>query len=226
MWEALDRASARLVCAAEGLDTATGDHELIFSIKAAIARDQWKRIRANSERARRSAVERGVHVGQCPAGYSRPQKGLPLTPNEFAPKVREAFEARASGASWSETAKCLEGVPTSRGSTVWSLKATSKLIASPTYLGVARSGEFRNEKAHEAIVGRGLWEKANAQGREGHPPPHPGTGAPAALAGVVRCGTCRHAMTRNWSERNGRKSSSSISAGTPGYVPRAGLDRA
>jgi DNA invertase Pin-like site-specific DNA recombinase len=47
VWEALDQASARLVTAAEGLDTATGDQELLFSIKAAIARDQWKRHRAN-----------------------------------------------------------------------------------------------------------------------------------------------------------------------------------
>ena len=56
VWEALDKARARLVAAAEGLDTATGDHELLFSIKAAIAREQWKRFRANWANARRNAV--------------------------------------------------------------------------------------------------------------------------------------------------------------------------
>lgn len=35
VWEALERAGARLVCTAEGLDTATGDHEMLFTIKAA-----------------------------------------------------------------------------------------------------------------------------------------------------------------------------------------------
>ena len=50
VWEALDRAGARLVCAAEGLDTASGDQEMLFTIKAAIARDQWKRYRANWRR--------------------------------------------------------------------------------------------------------------------------------------------------------------------------------
>jgi DNA invertase Pin-like site-specific DNA recombinase len=40
VWEALEQAGARLVCAAEGLDTATGDQELTFTIKAAIAREQ------------------------------------------------------------------------------------------------------------------------------------------------------------------------------------------
>ncbi|MDQ3425386.1 MAG: recombinase family protein, partial [Actinomycetota bacterium] len=56
VWEALEHAGARLVCAAEGLDTATGDHEMLFAIKAAIAREQWKRYRANWERSQRSAT--------------------------------------------------------------------------------------------------------------------------------------------------------------------------
>jgi DNA invertase Pin-like site-specific DNA recombinase len=35
VWEALDKAGARLVCAAEGLDTATGDHGgAVFSAQA------------------------------------------------------------------------------------------------------------------------------------------------------------------------------------------------
>ena len=45
VWEALEKAGARLVCAAEGFDTAAGDHELTFSIKAAIAREQWSKGR-------------------------------------------------------------------------------------------------------------------------------------------------------------------------------------
>ena len=69
VWEALGRAGARLVCAAEGLDTATGDHEMLFTIKAAIAREQWKRYRASWERAKRNAVARGVPSGRAPIGY-------------------------------------------------------------------------------------------------------------------------------------------------------------
>ena len=68
VWEALEKAGARLVVANEGLDTASGDHEMIFSIKAAIARDQWKRHRANWERARRASVERKVFPGRTPIG--------------------------------------------------------------------------------------------------------------------------------------------------------------
>ena len=71
VWEALERAGARLVCANEGLDTATGDHEMLFTIKAAIAREQWKRYRANSGRSQRSAHERGIPNGRPPLGYRK-----------------------------------------------------------------------------------------------------------------------------------------------------------
>ncbi len=38
VWDALQKAGARLVVVAEGLDTATGDQELNFAIRAALAR--------------------------------------------------------------------------------------------------------------------------------------------------------------------------------------------
>jgi DNA invertase Pin-like site-specific DNA recombinase len=87
------------VCAAESLDTAAGDQELTFSIKAAIARDQWKRHRANWERARRGAVEAGVFPGPTPIGYKRGKDGC-LEPHPTqAAKVRDAFELRATGSA-------------------------------------------------------------------------------------------------------------------------------
>jgi DNA invertase Pin-like site-specific DNA recombinase len=76
VWEALEQAGVRLVCV-DGIDTATGDHEMLFQIKAAIAREQWKRDRANWERARRNAIDRGVFTGLAPVGY-RARKNRPL----------------------------------------------------------------------------------------------------------------------------------------------------
>jgi DNA invertase Pin-like site-specific DNA recombinase len=102
VWEALERAGARLVCAAEGLDTASGDHEMLFTIKAAIAREQWKRYRANWERARRSSIENGVPTGKAATGYRKHKGGrLEVVPRE-ARKVEQAFELRAQGVPFSE----------------------------------------------------------------------------------------------------------------------------
>ena len=86
VWDALDKANARLVCAAEGLDTARGsdDDEMTFSVKAALARLQWKRHRRNWANARRSAVEYGIHPSaRVPIGYSR---------NEQEPRVLSSAE--------------------------------------------------------------------------------------------------------------------------------------
>lgn len=71
VWEALDKAGARLVAANEGLDTASGDHEMLFMIKAAIARDQWKRHRANWEGARQNAIELRACPGRIPGQVLR-----------------------------------------------------------------------------------------------------------------------------------------------------------
>ena len=96
VWQALEQAGVRFVAVGDGIDTATGDHELLFSIKAAIARDQWKRYRANWINARRNAIERGVHPSTYVAvGYRR---------NQVDPRVTGA--ARATFDSGAALGRC------------------------------------------------------------------------------------------------------------------------
>jgi DNA invertase Pin-like site-specific DNA recombinase len=102
VWEALEQAEARLVCAAEGLDTATGDHELDLSIKAAIARHNWKRYRANFKSAQDNAHERGIANGRLPLGHRKdPKTRRPVVDKLGAAKVREMAERRITGESLS-----------------------------------------------------------------------------------------------------------------------------
>jgi DNA invertase Pin-like site-specific DNA recombinase len=179
VWEALEAAEARLVCAAEGLDTATGDHELSFSIKAAIARDQWKRHRANWERARRNAIERDVFPGRTPVGYrKRRRRPLEVDPRE-ARKVQQAFELRASGVPFSAIGRRFG----------WSHSTTRQILANEVYLGVIRHGAFRKEDAHPAIVSRELFDAANAA-RTFQPVPPGDTTRDRLLPGIARCGGC------------------------------------
>lgn len=217
VWQALEHAEARLVCAGEGLDTATGDHEMLFSIKAAIAREQWKRHRANWEAARRNAVERGVHVtSTLPAGYDRDPETGKLVPNEHAPTVTEAFERRARGASWTEVAKFLTdaGVRTShkgrkhRGGNgtdndgTWTAKSALKVLSNRVYLGESRSGEFINKDAHPALVTPGLW--ARVQGRKQKGDFAKTDTDRALLAGLARCATCGGPLIKDSTRRNGK----------------------
>jgi site-specific DNA recombinase len=215
VWEALQAAGCRLVCVGDGIDTATGDHELIFTIKAAIARDQWKRHRANWQKARRNAIERGVHIGVAPAGYSTRTDGT-LEPNEHAPVIRRAFELRAAGASWTQVAAHLTdaGVATSwdgrerNGKKIdgkaWGLRAAATLLQNDVYLGGVHSGEFVKEDAHEPIVSRALF--ASVQAKKETRASTLGERQPRLLAGLVYCASCGGRMTTDWLKRpDGRR---------------------
>ena len=181
VWEALEAAGVRLVCAAEGLDTATGDHEITFTIKAAVAREQWKRHRANWERARRNSIDRGVFPGTTPVGYSY-EKGSnrPLeVDSREAKKVVEAFELRASGMPFSVIARRFG----------WGNSATRHVLANEAYLGVVRHGGFRRENAHEPIVSRELFDAVQAA-RTVQPTPPGDTTRDRLLVGLARCKGC------------------------------------
>jgi DNA invertase Pin-like site-specific DNA recombinase len=181
VWEALDRAGARLVAAAEGLDTATGDQEMLFTIKAAIARDQWKRHRRNWEDARRNAIAAGVFTGRCPLGYRATpgsRKPLKVVPREAA-KVQAAFVARASGEPLSKIAKRFG----------WSHSTCRQMLACETYLGIVRHGEFVNEAAHEPIVSRELWDAVQSS-RTTEPVAAGETTRDRLLIGTARCSGC------------------------------------
>jgi DNA invertase Pin-like site-specific DNA recombinase len=183
VWEALERAGARLVCAAEGLDTATGDHEMLFSIKAAIAREQWKRFRANWQRAKLNAAEQGIASGKPPTGYHKPRgEGFKVDPRQ-APKVLEAFELRAAGLPFSEIARRFG----------WAHSTCRQILANEAYLGVLRQGDFRKLDAHDAIVPRDLFERVQAS-RTSRPVPPGETTADRILLGIARCAGCRHTL--------------------------------
>jgi DNA invertase Pin-like site-specific DNA recombinase len=183
VWEALEHAGARLVCAAEGLDTATGDHEMLFTIKAAIAREQWKRYRANWQRAQRSANERGVPNGRAPVGY-RKRRGQPLEVDKRqAAKVIDAFERRATGEPFASIGR----------RNGWSHSTTRQIIANDVYLGRVRCGGLATEHAHEAIVSRDLFDAANAA-RTKQPVPPGDTTRDRILLGIARCAGCGHTL--------------------------------
>ena len=161
------------------MDTATGDHELQFSIKAAIAREQWKRFRANFERTRRSAIERGVfpaaHLSAtAPAAASR-SRSSPAKP----PRCRRAFELRVQGVP-------LAAIGRRFG---WSHSTARQILANEAYLGVIRHGGFRNENAHDAIVSRDLFDAANAARTVQAAPPGETT-RDRLLVGLARCQGC------------------------------------
>jgi DNA invertase Pin-like site-specific DNA recombinase len=203
VWEALDRIGARLVCANEGLDTATGDHELTFSIKAAVARDQWKRYRANWERAKRSAIDSGIHFSaQVPVGYVRDAETRRLVPSPASAKaIKRAFGARAAGASYGEVADLLDRLLPREGGGLWTRQTVDKMLRNTCYRGEARQGDVVNPSAHKPLVDEATW--LMAQPRRS-PERKVGERSGALLSGgLLRCGSCGRPMSRTTSRTYG-----------------------
>jgi DNA invertase Pin-like site-specific DNA recombinase len=183
VWESLEKAGARLVAAAEGLDSAAGDQELLFTIKAAIAREAWKRYRSNWARAQRNATERGVPNGRAPVGY-RKSKGNALTVDKRnAAKVVDAFERRAGGEPFASIGR-------RHG---WGHSTTRQIVENDVYLGIVRCGNLVREKAHVPIVSRDLFEAANAAHTTRHVPPGDTT-RDRLLIGLAHCMGCGHTL--------------------------------
>jgi DNA invertase Pin-like site-specific DNA recombinase len=217
VWQALERAGVRFVAVGDGIDTASGDHELLFSIKAAIARDQWKRYRTNWINARRNAIERGVHPstyvavgyrrnqvdprvqGAARASMSREERWADpvvgqLVPSEQAGHVRALFRLRAGGGSWRECAELMEArrVPNRNGEPFWLLSAVQAIIRNPVYRGEAYLRSHGKQAGD--LVNPDAHEPIvdailwrQAQPTQGKPRR---SSEGALLAGILRCAGC------------------------------------
>lgn len=222
-----------------GVDLTTSNGKMVANLLGTVAEWELDRRRESWKEARSHAVARGVHISATiPAGYSRDEDRR-LVPNEDAPAVVAAFEARARGESYSQIAKSLtkERVATSHyrqgrsgrehllkagakrgleGETledwvqakesakpVWSAQGAMKLLTNPVYTGVARSGEFVQKDAHEALVGPGLWTRVQARTAAKGDFVNPDRER-SLLAGLIRCASCQRVMTAD-STRRGDK---------------------
>jgi DNA invertase Pin-like site-specific DNA recombinase len=202
VWDALEKAQARLVCVAENIDTSRGgEEEFSFGINAVIARREWKRHRGNFSKGKHNAWESGVMVGPAPTGYESPVTGQtksgtdihgPLQKNGGAEAIGRAFAARANGASWSEVARLLTdaGVTTFRGETTWSTQAVRKIVTNSLYKGEWRCscgcGESK-QRSELAVVRASLWAKAQPTTSDGVGRKDAGT---HLLSGLLTCGGC------------------------------------
>lgn len=201
--EEIHDAGGQLAALDLGIDPTTPFGEFALTIMLGLARMQRRNIAEMWSNSRERAVARGVHVAsRTPTGYDVGADGR-LIPNEHAAFVLQVFEARIEGRSWSECAAILEdaGIPTPYGSPQWTNRSLSHVIENRAYLGEARSGEFVNPVAHEAIVPLGTWERAQVP-RGIRFAPTGGT----LLSGLVRCAGCRFSMKGDKQRlRNGEK---------------------
>jgi len=219
--------NGQLVACDFPVDTTTAAGRQMFRTFLGWYEYELDNLREYSEETRSSKIEAGIYVsGGAPVGYDystvgttktgKPIRGK-LVPNEHAPAVKAAFEARASGGSWPEVAKALEGIPTSRGKTTWSLTAVQAVLANPVYLGTVRNGgvekvdeetgesyttpAYETVDAHEAIVDEILWRRANRKGARQSGVRGDG---PLLGSGLCKCSTCGESLKKGSTRQGGK----------------------
>lgn len=188
-------------------DWGTADGRMLTTFQLAVDAGYRERKGEELERAKASAVERGVPIVTRPAVGYRLRDDRTLEPDPAAaPVVREVFERRAVGAGPAELGDLLwlRGVTTSQGSRTWSRQAIYGLLRNRVYRGevsYGKDGRYVNPKAHEPIVDLATWTAA--QGAAGSPRLSATAGA-YLLAGILRCGGCGYAMQGTTTSRGKR----------------------
>ena len=184
LWDRMEAAGGRILTG-DGVDTAAPGGEMLYRIKGAIAREEWKRKRDAWRRAVRRMIDAGQHhTGSIPIGYLRGEDGRLAPDPETRGLVVELFERRAKGASKAKLARWLaeQGSPRSES-------GVGSILANPAYLGQARYGDLAKEDAHEALVPRALWRRCQEPGRK------------SARDGRLWLEEWGHAERKEWVER-------------------------
>jgi site-specific DNA recombinase len=160
------------------------------AIRLAIAEDERDRATAGFRNAVANALARGVYVARrIPFGYLRDPESRKLVPDpEKAPILVALFELRAKGLSWAQLSSWAQ----KEHGYYFARETIRGMINNVAYLGHARSGELINEKAHEPVVSKLMWDRA--QKAKGKRPVHTGAAQNILLRGILTCATCGHNM--------------------------------
>jgi DNA invertase Pin-like site-specific DNA recombinase len=219
----LDRAfrysATKILTPSEVYDPNSETWELVFGIKSLVAREELKAITRRMQRGRVASAKEGKSITKIPPyGYAR-DENLRLYPDvETAWVVKKMFEMMRDGHGRQTIAQELDKLgikPPNPKREYWSPSSVTAIIKNEVYIGniiwgqisyVKRNGKYvKNrvprdkwvitENAHEPIISRELFEKANRA--------HTGRWRPSTvttkklsnpLAGVLKCGICGYTM--------------------------------
>ena len=198
IWRRVERAGGRIVLALDGIDATTVDGKMVRRIRSAINHAERERHTERFENLREWATAAGIwQRRQTPGGYIKAPEtrklvpdgpvgddGLPIPGQGRAGEVRAAFQRRGAQESVLTLARGLGMTPT----------GVRRLIANRVYLGELRVGRHVNPAAHPPLVTEDEW--AAAQAPQTVRPPR--SDRPVALlAGLARCRSCGHIMSRS-----------------------------
>jgi DNA invertase Pin-like site-specific DNA recombinase len=179
------------------LDTSTPIGRAVLTVLLAFAELELEQRRSSWSSAQRRALARGVYPGSTPLGYVRDEDGR-MTPNpDTAETIRQMYDRRVAGSSWSGLARWLDDTMPRDDGQSWRPSTVADMLTTPMNIGRLErtiDGELIViDNAHEPLVSRAVWE-AVVNGKATNGAVH--RSEPAVLAGLVRCAGCGGPMSR------------------------------
>lgn len=172
--------------ARENIDGSTTSGKLQRNLLASIAQHELEERRDGFERACKGAVEAGIwQRRQTPRGYDKDPDLRRLVCNEQASQVREAAQDFLSGVPLTRLAQRLGMSP----------GGVRAMLRNRVYLGELKVRSYVNKEAHKPILDPGTFEAVQTKLDAASRPPR-SSAEPMLLAGLVRCASCGHVMTR------------------------------
>jgi DNA invertase Pin-like site-specific DNA recombinase len=191
VWDRVEAAEGEIVTIREGIETTTAAGRLQRNLLLSIDAHEREQHGERFEERRRLATEAGIwQRRQTPTGY-RKGDDRRLTPGRRADDVRRAFADRRAAKEVAKIARDLGMTPS----------GARQLLRNRVYLGELRVGKHVNLDAHPAIIDPETFEAVQA--RRAVRPARSAPGGPALLAGLARCGSCGHVMTRRGAKGGG-----------------------
>ncbi len=188
VWRRVEAAGGEVLLALDPVDNKSVDGRMVRRIKSSINAAERERHAERFENLRAWATAAGIwQRRQTPTGYRRDAATRHLVPDDRADEVRRAFDDYPAGVTVSELAHRLGMTPS----------GTRQLLRNRVYLGELRVGRHVNPTAHEPLIDPLTFERVQRRlddGRRTRPPRS--DDGPALLAGLVRCASCGHVMTR------------------------------
>jgi site-specific DNA recombinase len=184
VWDRVETAGGRIVVVRERIDTSTPSGRYVRTILLANAERELEEYAERFESLREWATAAGIwQRRQTPRGYRRDPETRRLVPDDTADEVHQAFARRGSGESILAIAHHLHMTPA----------GVRAMLCNRVYLGELRVGRHVNPNAHRPLVTEDMWLAA----QRARTPRPPRSAQPVALlAGLVRCASCGHVMTR------------------------------
>lgn len=185
-WSRVEAAGGEVVSIKEGIDTSTASGRLHRNLLISIDAHEREQHAERFDERRRFATEAGIwQRRQLPRGYLK-GKDRRLRPDPRGRKeVVATFGDFLQGTNISELGRQLRMTP----------GGVRALLRNRVYLGELRVGEYVNVDAHEPLIDRQTFDEVQRKLADNTRPARSVTG-PALLAGLVRCASCGHVMTR------------------------------